>query len=108
MQVRKREFAREQLARRLAQDSRAVSRAAIGGARATVHHRRCGVERERDQVVRRRTAEVREKSNSARVVFFERIGSGGVGNGDRGAVGRDGANLAMRNMQLEGAKTIRD
>jgi len=59
-----------------------------------MHHRRRRIERELYDLVRGRTTEVRKETDPARIMFFERIGRGGIRDRD-GAVVRDGANLAM-------------
>ena len=70
LQIDAREFAQEQLARRLTEDARAVTRSAVGRARATMHHRTRGTECEANGLVSRRPAQVRDKADAAGVVFF--------------------------------------
>jgi hypothetical protein len=55
-----------------------------------VHHRGGGLQGETNDVVRGTAAEVRDKADAARIVFFDRVGRGGVTN----EFVRDGSDLA--------------
>ncbi len=88
------QFLRQEFARSLAQNARAIARTTIGSARATMHHRSCGRESEFYDFVRGRPAKVRKKTDATSVVLLERKWRLGIRDGN-GAVVRDGANLAM-------------
>ena len=78
VQIDVRELAREEPARRLAQNAGAVARAAVGRARAAMHHGARGLQSERHDAMRRRAAEVRDETDATGVVLFRQAGGGQV------------------------------
>ena len=76
VQIDECQLARQELAWRLAEDSRAIARPTVGPARAAMHHRRGSREGEFDHAVRGGTAEICKKTHAASVVLFQRIRNG--------------------------------
>ena len=88
MKIGAREFAREQLARRLAEDPGAVAGAPVGSACPAVGHRRHRLQREPHELVGCGPTEVRKEADPARVVFFDDEWRSGVQRGGRSGQAR--------------------
>ena len=70
LQIDAREFADQELARRFAENSRTVTRAAVGRARTAMHHRARRAERQAHRLVRCGPTQIRNEADPAGIVFF--------------------------------------